>query len=230
MILVAPLLAALALAQTEAPLTPPPPPPSAPAVRAPAGADQPTEPPLLSAPETPSKKRPQGYVPRSVVTPPPDVPAKGAVLFSPLSLFGLFLSVEVEYAIFTQVALYAALGAGAFAQVAGEAGVRYSPVERALDNVFVELHGQFFAAPLTGMTLVGPGAMIGFDWKARQGASMMSSAGVGVNVWFETSSPSTFFLGRASASGFIFFPGLQVPPTGQSAVQLTVRFCLGPTF
>ncbi len=226
--LVAPLLTALLLSQDQAPLPPPPPPPTAPELGAPS---EPSTPPLVPVPPPPAKKRSSGYQPTAVVPQPPDVPTKGAVLFSPLSLFGLFLSVEVEYAFLTQLAAYGAIGAGAFAQVAGEAGLRYYPVERALDSVFVELHGQFFTTPISGLTLVGPGAMIGFDWKARAGASMMSSAGVGVNVWFETSSPSAAFLGsRPSPGGFILFPGIQVPPFGGSAVQLTVRFCLGPVF
>ncbi len=224
--LAAPLLTALLMAQSEAP-RPPPPAPSAPEFGA---LGEPTAPPLLPLPPPAETRRSSAHRGAARASPPPEVGDAGAVLFSPLSLFGLFFSLEVEYAFFAQLSAYGALGAGAFAQLAGEGGFRAYPVERALDNVFVELHGQFFAAPLSGMVLIGPGTMLGLAWKSKSG-EMLSSAGVGVNVWFEASSPSTTFLGaRPAPSGFLFLPGLQVPPLRGSAAQLTVRFCLGPLF
>ncbi len=189
--------------------------------------------PIAPAYAPPPGPNPYGTVapprPYSAYQRPQDTPVRGAATFAPLSLFGLFAGGEIEYGVSTAATAYVSLGIGVFTQLAGELGARYYVLERALDGLYVEGHGQFFAVPSTGMALLGPGVMMG--WATRASPRLMMSVGFGVSLWWSVGNrvagltPTRPDYGRV-----IFLPGLQAPTPGTFAVQPTIRLQLGPTF
>lgn len=228
------------------PLTPPPPPPTAPLPTTPSATGVPdvTPPPpppppslepLVPPPAPTARVAPPGTVP---VVYPPDrprkeealAPAKGAVTFAPMSLFGLFFSVELEVALPAGLSLFVGGGGGLFGQVGFEGGLRYAVLGTALEGAFLDVHGQGFFLPGQSFGMAGPGLMVGFNWRSK---AVLSSIGVGVDLWWTVlRTPSSRGLAGAPLTPSFVFPlaGFWEPPTGRNAVQPTIRLSFGPWF
>ena len=228
-------------ARTQAPASTPTPPPPPPPVEWSPNAPPPVSPP----PPPPVEPTP---LPGPVVPPPatglmpvvypPDrpvktealAPAKGAVLFAPASLFGLYFSVELEVALPVGLSLFVAAGGGLFGQLGFEGGLRYAVLGTVFEGAFLDVHGQGFFLPGEDFGMAGPGLGVGYSWRSK---GVVASIGVGVNLWWTVwrTASSRGLAGGPLTPSFVFpLAGFWEPPVGRNAVQPTIRLSFGPWF
>lgn len=170
------------------------------------------------------------YAPDTPLKPQPPPPARGAVLFAPLSLFGLYFTAEVELAMPAGLAGFVAAGAGLFGQVGFEAGLRYYALGTALEGVYVDVRGAGFFLPGQAFGMLGPGVGLGYTWRTR---SIVASIGAGATLWWAVlRTPMSQGLAGATLLESFAFPvtGFFEPPPGRHGVQPTVRLSFGPWF
>lgn len=157
-------------------------------------------------------------------------PIRGAVLFAPMSLFGLYFTGELEVALPAGLSTFVALGGGLFGQLGFEAGLRYSVLGTSIDGAFVDVRGAGFFLPGQSYGMAGPGFGVGYTWRTR---SIVTSLGVGVTLWWTVwRNPSSRGLAGAALTESFFLPfaGFWEPPAGRNAVQPTIRISMGPWF
>lgn len=198
----------------------------------------PSEPPLVPTPLVlePPPPPPQVHAPlREPETAVAGQPAKGAVLFAPLSVFGLYLSVEVERAITGGLGFFGVVGGGPFGQLGGDLGLRYYVLSTMLEGFFLDVRASTFMLPGAPMVLIGGNLGLGYAWRVR-GATAIS-IGVGATVWgTAVRAPSGFgspaaFIGTGIGDAQVFaLPGFFQPPSDTVGIQPTVRFVIGPAF
>lgn len=216
---------------TPPPSTLPPPslPPPPPAVEPPTGA--PIPPPVVPVPPPPTPPgMPVVYAPDAPRKEEKLAPLRGAVLFAPMSLFGLYFSAELEVALPAGLSVFVAGGGGLFGQLGVEAGLRYAVLGTAVEGAFVDVRGAGFFLPGQSYGMAGPGFGVGYTWRSR---AIVASVGVGVTMWWSVlrSSASRGIGGvTLTESFFLPFAGFWEPPTGRNAVQPTVRLSFGPWF
>ncbi|MEW5742490.1 MAG: hypothetical protein AB1938_26465, partial [Myxococcota bacterium] len=162
--------------------------------------------------------------------PPPETlpPAKGAVLFAPMSLFGLYFTAELEVGLPAGLSTFVAAGGGLFGQLGFEGGFRWAVLGTALDGAFVDVRGAGFILPGQQYGMAGPGVGVGYTWRTK---AIIASVGVGVTLWWTVwRTPTSLGLAGTTLtpSFFIPFPGFWEPPPGRNAVQPTIRFSMGP--
>ena len=225
------LLTLVVLTQAEPLPPPPPPPPPEP------GAEQPLTPPPLPPPSpvTVTPDVPPGPTPRppAISNPRYEEPVSTIVHFSPLSLFGLYASVEFEHLTTPGWSVFGGAGLGVFGQLGLDAGMRFwGGADNAFDGVFGDARLSCFAVPGSGWVLAGVGGTVGYGWRSRRTVAM--SVGVGLTLWAEmpTGVSATFGSSPSQRSTLIFLPGIQTtdPNVSPVAVQPTLRFTLGPAF
>lgn len=208
----------------------------------------PTDVSTLTTPPPPPSSEPPLYVPPPVVGVPPRVggpvvyapdaprktevlkPIHGAVLFAPMSLFGLYFSAELELALPAGLSAFVSAGGGLFGQLGFEAGLRYSVTGTAIEGAFIDARGATFFLPGQSYGMAGPGFGVGYTWRTR---SIVASVGVGVTLWWSVlrTTSSRGLAGSAlSESFFLPFAGFWEPPAGRNAVQPTIRVSMGPWF
>jgi len=191
-----------------------PPPTSAPPL---VPLDAPTMPPLMVRPEPP---------------PEPVMPlVDNALLFSPGSLFALFVCVEYERRLTTQLTGFVALGGGPFGQLGFDVGFRLYPVDHVFESFFVDARFSGFGMT-SGMLLLGPMVELGYAWRVRK--SLLVSVGAGAAMWLSAMrapSSSTGIFSTSVIDAAVFsLPGFFQPPRGQVGLQPTFRLTLGPAF
>jgi len=156
-------------------------------------------------------------------------PFTSVLHFSPLSLFVTQLSLELERAISKQVTVFAALGGSLLLQAGLELGGRVYLGERALEGPFLGVHGTLFYFSQATALLVGPGAMLGWQFSLRRALHL--SLGLGVQLWTQLTRETRLpVLGVQPVVDVVFLPGLQRPDTGAWAPQPLLRFTVGPAF
>jgi hypothetical protein len=173
--------------------------------------------PVVYAPDAPRKK--EGLA-----------PIHGAVLFAPMSLFGLYVTAEFEFALPAGLSSFVALGGGLFGQLGFEGGLRYAVLGTSIDGPFIEARGAGFFLPGQSYGMLGPGFGLGYTWRTRY---IAASLGVGVTLWWSVwrTARSRAIGGMALTESFVLlFPGFFEPPPGRNAVQPTIRFAVGPWF
>lgn len=154
--------------------------------------------------------------------------ARGAVLFAPMSLFGLYFTGELEVAIVSGLSTFVALGGGLFGQFGFEGGLRWAVLGKALDGAFIDARVAGFILPGQRFGTMGPGVGVGYTWRTK---SIVASLGAGVTLWWTVwrTPTSAGLAGTALVpSFFIPFPGFWEPPPHGNAVQPTIRFSMGP--
>ncbi|MEW6433735.1 MAG: hypothetical protein AB1730_19685 [Myxococcota bacterium] len=215
------------------PSSPPPPPPSSPpppppSVEPPTGALAP--PPVAPVPPPPPAGMPVVYAPDVPRKEEKLAPLRGAVLFAPMSLFGLYFSAELEVALPAGLSVFVAGGGGLFGQLGAEAGLRYAVLGTAVEGAFIDVRGAGFFLPGQSYGMAGPGFGVGYTWRAR---AIVASVGAGVTMWWSVlrGSASRGIGGlRMAESFFLPLAGFVEPPAGRNAVQPTVRLSFGPWF
>lgn len=187
----------------------------------------PAPPPLEVAPPVEQPAPP----PPPLVSSPPGVRGpRAAVYFAPLSLFGLYLSVEAEVALPAGLSAFGGVGGGVFGQLGADAGLRYALLGTSLVGPYVDLRASGFFLPGETLSMLGPGVALGHTWETR---GTLISVGVGVTLWWLVQSTpwSLGLMGNPPDTESVFvFPGLSVPPIDGHAVQPTLRFSVGPAF
>ncbi len=182
----------------------------------------PPAPPLFSPMERPGEPVPE---PLPVL--------ENAVLFSPTSLFGLYVSVEYERRLTSQLTAFAAGGIGALSTAGFDVGTRLYPVDHVFESFFMDVRFSGFAmfAPTAKLFLVGPMLELGYAWRIR--SRLLLSIGAGAAMWFgvDRAAPTaTFILGGVTSARVFILPGFYQPLDGQVGVQPTIRFTIGPGF
>lgn len=187
-----------------------------------------TAPPLvpLDAPTLPTPM--ERFEP---VAPPPLPLVDNALLFSPGSLFALFVCVEYERRLTTQLTGFIALGGGPFGQLGFDVGLRLYPVDHVFESFFVD--GRFSGFGMTsGLLLLGPMVELGYAWRVRK--SFLVSVAGGAAMWLGISrappGPSGIFGTSVIDAAVFSLPGFFQPPRGQVGLQPTFRLTLGPAF
>ena len=220
-----------AVAPTGDALSAPPPPPTSapPAYVEPASPMPPAPPPVVGMP-SPQFPGPVVYAPDAPRKTEVLKPIRGAVLFAPMSLFGLYFTGELEIALPAGLSTFVALGGGLFGQLGFEAGLRYSVLGTSIDGAFIDARGAAFLLPGREFGMAGPGFGVGYTWRTR---SIVASLGVGVTLWWSvwrTASSRGIGASVLTESFFLPFAGFWEPPAGRNAVQPTIRISMGPWF
>lgn len=157
-------------------------------------------------------------------------PARFAVWFAPLSLFGLCITAEPELHLTSGISLFLNVGGGPLGQFVGDVGARYAINGTPFQGFYLDLRGSFFALPGRGMVLMGPGMQIGHAWRTPV---LALSVGIGFNTWIGVSrmNAGAEFIGSAVTDDQVMLlPGVTQPPPGVPTVQPALRFTLGPAF
>lgn len=163
--------------------------------------------------------------PTSVAVPP--VLPNNAILFSPVSLFGLYASVEYERRLTTQVTAFASFGAGAVGQLGFDIGARLYPVDHAFESFFADARLSGFALTQS-LFLLGPMVELGYSWRIR---SVLLSVGAGAVMWQSVFRAGRGILSRPVIDAALFtVPGFFQPPIDQVGLQPTIRLTIGPVF
>lgn len=190
-------------------------------------------PPQTSAPPLVSLEAP---APVQVMERTPDAPVvvlplvDNALLFSPGSLFALYVSVEYEHRFTTQLTGFVSVGGGPFGQFGFDLGARLYPVDHAFESFFADARLAGFGMG-NGMFMLGPMVELGYAWRIRK--SFLVSVGAGAAMWVGLSRSTTgigIFGSGVSDAAVFSLPGFFQPPTGQVALQPTFRLTIGPAF
>lgn len=157
-------------------------------------------------------------------------PARLALWFAPLSLFGLTLTVEAELHLTSGLSVFLNGGGGALGQLVADLGARYAIEAKPFQGFYLDLRASLFSLPGEGMVLLGPGMQIGHAWRTP---ILAISIALGFTTWVGVSraNAGTLFLGNPiSDDQVILLTGISQPPAGQPAVQPALRFSFGPAF
>lgn len=191
-----------------------------------------TSPPLVPVDDAPPPEAALQPAPArrafAVQRPPPALaaPARLAVTFAPMSLFGLALFAEVDVALAGGLDVFAVLGGGIGGQLGFEGGLRYYVLGRSMEGFYVDARASGFSLPASAFLMMSPGLQLGHAWRVK---AFALSLGAGFSTWWTVSrgASSSFFFGSPTADQVIVFPGLQVPRGDGPSVQPTLRFALG---
>jgi hypothetical protein len=189
-------------------------------------------PPLPVKPEQPRDwiSPPLPTPPRTLRRPPPEIPpARLALWFSPLSLFGLFVSAEPELHLADGFSIFLGVGGGFLGQLGGDLGVRYSVGGKPFEGFYLDARASVFSLPGAGVVMMGPGLQLGHAWRTPR---IALSIALGFTTWLGVArNPTATFLGTAVADAdVILLAGVSQPHLGQAGVQPALRFTFGPTF
>ncbi|MFT3710773.1 MAG: hypothetical protein QM817_24375 [Archangium sp.] len=217
------LTLALAVAlNTTPPLVPlddpeqPPPPQPAQPVKPPADWISPP----LPMPASARARRPEVIIP----------PARFALWFSPLSLFGLSLWVEPELHLAEGVSIFLNVGGGFLGQLGGDLGVRYAVSGKPFEGFYLDARASVFSLPAAGLVMMGPGLQLGHAWRTPR---LALSIALGFTTWLGVAraNPTALFVGNPVVDAdVILLAGVSQPHAGQAGVQPALRFTFGPTF
>jgi hypothetical protein len=210
-----PVVLSALLSQTEPllPLPPPPPPPS-----------------LYPYPSSAPLPRP---LPQARLTRPPPAPlppARFALFLAPFSLFSLTLWAEGDLHLAEGVNVFLNVGGGPLGQLGGAAGLRYYVMSTPFEGFFLDARAELFSLPAHRLTMIGPGAVLGYGWRFGRWAL---SVGLGFTTWYSLSRGDalTSLVGTSlTDADVIVFPGITQPPADKPGVQPTIRVSIGPTF
>ncbi|MBL8915239.1 MAG: hypothetical protein JNM17_31335 [Archangium sp.] len=178
--------------------------------------------------ELPAPPPPPVLVPRR--TRPELKPARLALWFAPMSLFGLMLSVEAEVHLTSGLSIFLNGGGGALGQLVADLGARYGIEGKAFQGFYLDVRGSLFSLPGSGLVMLGPGMQIGHSWRTP---ILAISIALGFTTWIGVAraNAGALFLGNPITDDQVMLlPGITQPPAGQPAVQPALRFSFGPAF